>query len=204
MQPLNITEIFYSLQGEGYRVGVPSIFIRLSGCSAKNACFKSGVMCDTDFLGGKIMDVSEILEEIRKYPCKEIVWTGGEPTDQLTDEHIKYFRENDYYNAIECSGIRQPSRLLDWIVISPKVAEHVILKKFKTDDDGFHCDELRWVRHKGQNLPDTKIKAIKYYISPHTDGDNINYENLDWCINLCLEDPKWNLSLQQHKVWRVR
>ena len=134
MQPLNITEIFYSLQGEGYRVGVPSIFIRLSGCSAKNACFKSGVICDTDFLGGKIMDVSEILEEIKKYPCREIVWTGGEPTDQLTDEHIKFFIDNDSYNAIECSGIRQPSRLLDWIVISPKVAEHVILKKFKTDE----------------------------------------------------------------------
>ena len=87
--------------------------------------------------------------------------------------------------------------------MSPKVAEHVVLKRWKKIN-GVHCNELRWVRHKGQNLPDTKIIADKYYISPHTSGDNIDYDNLDWCIDLCLQDPKWNLSLQQHKVWRVR
>tara|TARA_R110000824_G_scaffold320824_1_gene507787 strand:+ start:137 stop:748 length:612 start_codon:yes stop_codon:yes gene_type:complete len=203
MQPLNITEIFYSLQGEGFRVGTPSIFIRLSGCSAKNACFKSGVVCDTEFNSGKIMDVSEILEEINKYPCKEIVWTGGEPTDQLTDEHIQYFKDLGYYNCAECSGINQPSNLFDYIVLSPKIAEHVILKKWKIKNC-LHCNELRWVRQEGQQIPITEIKAQHYFVSPHTDGDLINYKNLDWCIKLCLDNPAWKLSLQQHKVWRVR
>ena len=46
---LKVSEIFYSLQGEGYRAGEASLFIRLQGCSAKNACYNSGVICDTEF-----------------------------------------------------------------------------------------------------------------------------------------------------------
>jgi len=60
---LRVTEIFYSLQGEGARSGNPSIFIRLSGCSAKYACLTSGVMCDTEFESGKEMTLAEILTE---------------------------------------------------------------------------------------------------------------------------------------------
>jgi 7-carboxy-7-deazaguanine synthase len=50
---LKISEIFYSLQGEGARAGTPTIFIRLQGCSAKNACYQSGIKCDTEFESGK-------------------------------------------------------------------------------------------------------------------------------------------------------
>lgn len=201
MQKLKIAEIFYSLQGEGYRAGHPSIFIRLSGCSAKNACFKSGIICDTDFESGKEITLKEIKKHIDKFNCEWIVWTGGEPNDQLTEEIIDYFKP--YKQAIECSGIKQPPDNLDWVVLSPKIAEHVILKKWELRD-GFHCDELRWVRHKDQPIPNTKIWAQYYYISPHTDGDEMNYDNLSYCIDLILKYPKWNLSTQQHKLWKVR
>ena len=165
---LKINEIFYSLQGEGSRAGEPSIFIRLQGCSAKNACFKSGIICDTEFESGYEIDIKEIKSYIEKYNCEWIVWTGGEPSDQLTDEIIDFFKP--YKQAIETSGIKSPPENLDWIVISPKVAEHTILKKFiMRRNEGVHCDELRWVRKKGQAIPETKLKAYKYYISPHFD-----------------------------------
>lgn len=203
---LNINEIFYSLQGEGARAGEPSIFIRLQGCSAKQACFKSGIDCDTEFESGYEMEVKELKEYLHNnYPteCKWIVWTGGEPSDQLNNEIIDYFKP--YKQAIETSGLKSPPRYLDWVVISPKVAEHVILKKFAIRrNQGVHCDELRWVRKKGQAIPETKLLAHKYYISPHFDGEEINFENLYWCIQLCLDNPKWNLSMQQHKLWKVR
>ena len=46
---LRISEIFYSLQGEGARIGTPTVFIRTSGCRAKNACYALGIKCDTEF-----------------------------------------------------------------------------------------------------------------------------------------------------------
>ena len=201
---LKISEIFYSLQGEGIRAGEPSIFIRLQGCSAKHACFESGVDCDTEFESGKYYTLDNIEEWIEKNAnnCDWIVWTGGEPTDQLTDEVVDYFKEKGYRQAIETSGIRQPPKELDHIVLSPKIAEHVILKKWNLIND-YHCDELRWVRHKGQDIPNTKIVAKHYYLSPHSDGFLINDENLKHCIDLCLKYPEWKLSLQQHKLWNV-
>ena len=54
---LKVSEIFYSLQGEGHRTGEASLFVRLQGCSVKHACFKSGVMCDTEFESGQEFDL---------------------------------------------------------------------------------------------------------------------------------------------------
>ena len=106
-----------------------------------------------------------------------------------------------YKQSIECSGIKQPPEM-DWVVLSPKIAEHAILKKWE-ERNGFHCDELRWVRHKGQSIPNTKIKAKKYFISPHFDGFETNDDNIHHCIELCLKNPEWSLSLQQHKLWQI-
>ena len=195
---LKVNEFFYSLQGEGARAGDPSIFIRLAGCSAKNACYKSGVVCDTEFESGYLIHVEDLKELIEKYKCNWIVWSGGEPCDQLTEEIVEYFKP--YKQAIETSGIKEPPSNLDWVVLSPKIAEHAILKIWKNVSP----DELRWVRKIGQSVPNTKIEAKEYYISPHFDGEKINKESLDHCIQLCLDNPKWSLSVQQHKLWKVR
>ena len=63
--------------------------------------------------------------------CKEITWTGGEPTDQLTEEIVAHFKEKGYYQAIETSGLNPTPKGIDFVCISPKVAEHVIKKNFK-------------------------------------------------------------------------
>ena len=200
---LKISEIFYSLQGEGHRTGEASLFVRLQGCSVKHACFKSGVICDTEFESGQEFSIDYILDYAKKVGTKWITWTGGEPTDQLTGEICLYVKKKGYKQSIECSGIKQPSIYIDWIALSPKIAEHIIIKKWEQGEDGFHCDELRWVRHKGQSIPKTKIKARTYYLSPHSDGANINTENLKHCIDLCLKNPEWKLSTQDHKIWSV-
>ena len=200
---LKINEIFYSLQGEGARSGEASIFIRLQGCLAEKVCYNSGIDCDTDFKTGKEWKIEDIKTYINKYNCKWIVWTGGEPLDQLTESIIDFFKP--YKQAIETSGIHQPPGNIDWLVLSPKLDEKIILKKFiKRQKDGMHCDELRWVRKEFEKIPKTKIRAQKYYISPHNKKDKIDYKNLKWCIKLCLENPRWNLSMQQHKIWDIK
>jgi len=199
---LKVSEIFYSLQGEGYRTGEASLFIRLQGCSVKHACYKSGVVCDTEFESGEQISVKDIVKIAKDKGTHWITWTGGEPTDQLDSKICDYVYEQGFKQSIECSGIKQPPSSIDWVVLSPKIAEHAILKKWVLRDE-VHCDELRWVRHKGQSIPKTKIKARTYYLSPHSDGFTINNENLKHCIKLCLNNPQWKLSTQDHKTWSV-
>ena len=199
-QSIKINEIFYSLQGEGNRAGEPSIFIRVQGCSAHNACAKKGIKCDTEFISGKEYTLKEIHNYIKEYKGHWIIWTGGEPCDQIDDDTIKYFKDRGYKQALETSGIKTPPNGLDYICVSPKVAEHIILKNFKERK----INELRWVRRYLQQIPPTKINADYYYLSPHSDGFNINQKNLEWCTKLCKENPKWRLSIQQHKIWNVR
>lgn len=196
---LSISEIFYSLQGEGARIGTPTVFIRLKGCKAKNACYQLGIKCDTEFESGKEYSLEEIHKWIKENSkCKSITWTGGEPLDQLTEEMIMWFKEKDYYQAIETSGLHPAPNGLDFICVSPKVAEHVIKKNFP---DG--VTELRYVRHIGQSVPEPSVTANHYWISPHSDGFSINNENLKHCIELCKLNPKWKLSVQTHKLWNI-
>ena len=75
---LRITEIFFSLQGETSRVGLPTVFIRLTGCPLR--C----VYCDTSyaFTGGKNHTLSDIIQQVTAYPTRYVTVTGGEPLAQ--------------------------------------------------------------------------------------------------------------------------
>src|SRR5574343_697182 len=75
---VRLTEIFYSLQGEAARSGLPTVFIRLTGCPLR--C----TWCDTEyaFTGGTPTDISAILVEVAKYPTRHVCVTGGEPLAQ--------------------------------------------------------------------------------------------------------------------------
>jgi organic radical activating enzyme len=111
---------------------------------------------------------------------------------------VRIFKDKGFFQAIETSGLNPVPVGIDFICVSPKVAEHVVAKNFPK---GVH--ELRYVRHKGQDIPKPSIRADHYWISPHSDGFDINSENLKHCINLCIENGIWKLSLQNHKLWNI-
>lgn len=200
LMKLKISEIFYSLQGEGQRAGSANVFVRTQGCKAHAACYALGIKCDTEFESGQELTVEQILEWIGNNAptCKNIIWTGGEPAQQLTDEIVEHFNKLGFYQCIETSGLFPVPKGLDYVVVSPKVAEHVVKKNFP-----YKVSELRYVRHSGQSIPLPSIEAEVYYISPHSDGWELNAKNISHCITLCKEHPKWRLSIQQHKIWRV-
>jgi len=203
---MRVTEIFRTLQGEGARPGEPSVFVRFSGCSAKHACAESGIVCDTEFESGTAYQARELLDAVLTVAggIRWIVWTGGEPTDQLTDDLVALFHDAGFAQQIETSGVRPVPACVDWVTVSPKVAEHILARHFPKRADGFHVDELKYVRHVGQGLPVPSLQARYLCLSPHSDGDTLNPANLAHCIGLCLDHPPWRLSIQQHKVWRVR
>jgi len=196
---LPISEIFYSLQGEGARTGTANVFVRIQGCKAKNACYAMGIKCDTEFESGVDMTLDELLGVIQRIggKCRNIIWTGGEPADRVNEDVVAYFKREGYYQTIETSGLFPVADGFDFVSVSPKVAEHVVAKNFT------HVDELRYVRHYGQAIPEPSITADYLYLSPHFDGYDINPDNLKHCMDLCLANPLWRLSVQDHKLWNI-
>lgn len=75
---LRVTEIFFSLQGEASRVGLPTVFVRLTGCPLRCG------YCDTDyaFQGGEWLDLPSILSRVDTFPTRHVTVTGGEPLAQ--------------------------------------------------------------------------------------------------------------------------
>lgn len=190
---LTVNEIFYSLQGEGGRTGEASIFIRLTKCNL--ACD----FCDTDFEEGEEMDLEEIREVISSYPCKWIIWTGGEPTIQLKDEHLAFFRAHGYKQAIETNGTRRVPSLIDYISCSPKQDYESIKARIPV------VNEIRIPIKAGDTLPDIAVfpKADHYFLSPVFDADKVNSGNIDYCVGLIKDHPEWRLSLQMHKLIHI-
>jgi len=98
---LRITEIFYSLQGESNTVGIPTVFIRLTGCPLRCE------YCDTvyAFTGGKKIEIAEIITQAEQYGTKYITVTGGEPLAQpACFELIAQLLDKGFIVSLETSG----------------------------------------------------------------------------------------------------
>ena len=187
---LKVKEIFYSLQGEGGRQGAASIFIRLSGCNLK--CD----FCDTDFSGGENLSLEQILSSIRQFHCQWIVWTGGEPALQLTDECLLFFKQAGFCQAIESNGYYRLPELLDYTVVSPKGRMDYALAINP------QVDEIRLPVRKNDCIPPIESfpEAGYYFLSPvFTENPAETKANIDYCVKQVKQHPEWRLSLQMHK-----
>jgi 7-carboxy-7-deazaguanine synthase len=98
---LKITELFYSLQGEARNVGLPTVFIRLTGCPLRCS------YCDTEyaFSGGEWMDIQSILEQVKQFKTRHVTVTGGEPLAQKNCiELLRLLCNSGYEVTLETSG----------------------------------------------------------------------------------------------------
>lgn len=98
---IRITEIFYSLQGESYYVGLPTVFIRLTGCPLRCS------YCDTAyaFHGGEKMTIEDVVAEVARYETSYVTVTGGEPMAQgMCVELLDALVEKGYCVSLETSG----------------------------------------------------------------------------------------------------
>jgi 7-carboxy-7-deazaguanine synthase len=101
MSRLKITEIFYSLQGETRTVGLPTVFVRLTGCPLRCG------YCDTAyaFTGGNWMEMAEVLAEVARYGAHYVTVTGGEPLAQKACiELLTALCDAGYEVSLETSG----------------------------------------------------------------------------------------------------
>jgi 7-carboxy-7-deazaguanine synthase len=116
---LRITEVFYSLQGEASRAGLPTVFVRLTGCPLR--C----TWCDTtySFTGGEAATIESVLAEVAKYPARQVCVTGGEPLSQKDClPLLTALCDAGYDVSLETSGA------LDVAGVDPRVSRIMDLK----------------------------------------------------------------------------
>lgn len=191
---MRINEIFYSLQGEGRYAGTPAVFVRFAGCNLRCP------FCDTEFESYTEMTEDEILCEVLRYPTNHVILTGGEPTLQLTTSLLQRLNgeEGRRIVHIETNGTHQlPEGPIHWVTCSPKNASLYIQR----------IDELKVV-YQGQDLSqyDRLVPLPKVFsLQPCDTGDpQRNQEILQQTIDYILKHPKWNLSLQTHKILNLK
>jgi 7-carboxy-7-deazaguanine synthase len=118
---MKISEIFYSIQGEGMLAGVPSVFIRLSGCNLR--C----VWCDTPYSSwqpeGEEISIDAIVEQARKTGSRHAVITGGEP--MIFEDVVlltKRLKDAGFHITIETAATVYQPVVCDLMSLSPKLA----------------------------------------------------------------------------------
>jgi len=151
---LTVSEIFLSLQGESTRVGLPTVFVRLTGCPLR--C----TWCDTvyAFAGGRVMTLPEVLAVVAGYGVRHVCVTGGEPLAQRgCRELLRELGDAGHSVSLETSGA------LDIAGVDQRVSRIVDLKAPGSGE----CERNRW-----QNLEHlTPADEIKFVVRDRVDYD---------------------------------
>ena len=191
-----INEIFYSLQGEGAHTGVPSVFVRFSGCNLKCS------FCDTQHHDGKMMTDDEIADVVNNYPGRWIILTGGEPTMWIDSKFVAYLKERTgKMVAIETNGTLPVPEDIDWVTVSPKCGiEGIADLPIRAD----RTDEIKVV-DVGQDLePYFSLQCRRnetlMYLQPcYVKDERQCKANRLRTVRRVLADPRWTLSVQLHR-----
>jgi 7-carboxy-7-deazaguanine synthase len=186
-----------------------------------------GFDCDTEFESGEFYDLNELLRAIyhrsvgtparlnkdgtptRRNLNKKtwashaylyarwVVLTGGEPALQVDAALIAGIHRSGFKIAIETNGSRELPPGIDWITVSPKMAEHTLRQ--------LTANEIKYVRHEGQGIPRPRIQADLKWLSPaYMPNGRVHPGALQTCLGLIRNYPEWRISEQQHKRWGVR
>ncbi|MCM2331397.1 7-carboxy-7-deazaguanine synthase [Geopseudomonas sagittaria] len=161
-QTLRITEIFHSLQGETRTVGLPTVFVRLTGCPLRCQ------YCDTAyaFSGGELMTLEQILEQVAGYRPRYVCVTGGEPLAQPNCiPLLKALCDAGYQVSLETSGA------LDIAPVDVRVSRVVDLKTPGSAEVG---------RNRYENMAElTRNDQVKFVICSR--------EDYDWAVSKIIE-----------------
>ena len=188
MSTLSISEIFFSLQGEASRVGLPTVFVRLTGCPLR--C----VWCDTAyaFSGGQTMMLEAILQEIARHPTRQVCVTGGEPLAQKAcPELLTALCDAGFEVSLETSGA------LAIAGIDPRVAR---IMDLKAPDSG-ESEKNRWENLAVLNPRD----EIKFVLASRADYEwaaaVIRERQLDAICPVLMSPAQGSLDPRQLAEW---
>jgi 7-carboxy-7-deazaguanine synthase len=204
---LRIAELFYSLQGEGSLVGVPSVFVRTSGCNLRCA------WCDTPYTSwqpeGAEMAIDEIAAQVQVYPARHVVVTGGEPmiapeivvlTERLhgLGMHITIETAGTVFQPVECDLMSISPKLANSTPEGPHAAQHErrrIQKNVLTELMARYDYQLKFVIAKPEDMDEARglVAALRaprerVVLMPEgTDAARLRERAL-WLAEICKEE----------------
>jgi 7-carboxy-7-deazaguanine synthase (Cx14CxxC type) len=206
-----VTEIYLTLQGEGHHVGRPAVFLRFAGCnlwSGREGDRGTAVcrFCDTDFLGTDGVNGGKYAAEALADACARlwppdspaprfIVCTGGEPLLQLDPPLLAALHARGFEVAIETNGTLPVPPGVDWICVSPKAGVPLVVTS---------GDELKLVYPQDGAEPERyqELAFERFSLQP-MDGTRLA-ENTHLVLRYAAAHPRWQVSLQMHKVLDIR
>jgi 7-carboxy-7-deazaguanine synthase len=200
---LKVAEIFYSIQGETTRVGLPTVFVRLNGCPIRCS------WCDTEyaFKGGQVFEILDIIDKIKSFPTRYVTITGGEPLAQnKVHDLIGRLCDLGYKLNIETGGMLQiadvDKRAVVTLDIKPpgsgeEASNHwQNLEHLKKGDEVKivikNRDDYLWVKSRLKQMPD-KVEVLLSAVA----GSLNPAELADWIL---ADGLKARLQVQLHKI----
>ena len=209
----SVKEIYFTLQGEGARAGRSAVFCRFSSCNLWNGkeedrSSASCWFCDTDFNGtdgpggGKFARHGDLANAIAsrwpdtKQGVPYVVFTGGEPLLQLDTKVLNAMHNLGFESAVETNGTIIAPKGIDWLTVSPKPNSK--LRQVSGD-------ELKLV-YPQEVSPESldELDFTHFYLSPRTDSEEeVSKKNTRLAIDYCQKNPKWQLTMQYHKIWGI-
>ena len=203
---LRVSEIFWSFQGEGQRVGVPSIFLRLTGCVTR--C----TYCDTKYAweNGEMLGTDDIISKIdqakKKYPDSQVVITGGEPMEQNLSEITHRLKGKNYFVSIETNGKYYQNLDINWWTVSPKDKNNFLIHNQLIEK----INEVKLIVNGNLNIEIIKrIRDLRadfpIFLQPQA-SDKKKYKNTHTLFHKCQESGIQNIKpgFQLHKIYGTR
>lgn len=207
-----VKESFYTLQGEGFHSGRAAVFLRFSGCNLWSGLEKDRAtaicrFCDTDFWGtdgenGGKYELQDLIDMVSSLWPKEssaekkfIVCTGGEPMLQIDLPLIHALHHANFEIALETNGTLEVPDEIDWICVSPKAGSQIVQRS---------GHELKLVHPQvGINPAEFEDWQFNHFFLQPMDGPQVE-KNTAECLEYCMKNPKWKLSLQTHKILNIQ
>lgn len=194
---LRVIEIFSSIQGEGALMGMPSTFVRFSGCNLRCPWCDTGYSWE-DPKKATQMTIGEI---VSKCDCDTVILTGGEPCLNKLDDLIDALHEAGKFVAIETNGTQPTPLNADWVTCSPKPQSDYLIH------GDCHFNELKYVVDNNFDLacvPPEKLKTCgEVWLQPCDFGDDkeASQKSVERCLNLVMGNKCLRMGIQMHKIF---
>lgn len=191
-------EEFYSIQGEGFHTGKAAYFIRVGGCDV--GCHWCDVKESWNAAIHPLTEISSVLGNVKLYPTKTIVVTGGEPTGYNLNFLTQVFSEHHYNLHLETSGAFEITGNWHWICLSPKKNMHPISSSYNK------ANELKVIIYNKNDFEWAEMNAKKVnrycalFLQPEWSNRN---KTIPLIIDYVMKHPEWNISLQTHKYLNI-
>lgn len=195
---LPVMEHFYTLQGEGFHQGKAAYFIRLGGCDV--GCVWCDVKDSWDSGKHPLRKIEDLISEVKNYPGKIVVITGGEPLMHDLTELTGQLHHAGFKTHIETSGSSPLSGSWDWITLSPKKFKEplpeAVTKASELKIVVYNKSDFEWAERWAAQVS----SQCKLYLQPEWSKASIVTPLI---IDYIKAHPQWQLSMQVHKYINV-